>query len=447
MNEEDEIEELTETGSPATVILVHGTWAYGRWRSVASHWRRRHTKFPPSDVMIWTNATCPNSFRARLSSQLPAGTRVVGDFAWTGYNGLRSRREAASKLAARIDSEYRAGASKVFIVAHSHGGNVAQYASSECDNPLAGIVTMATPFISASKRTITKAESILATFLSFFLGFWVLMWTAGAIRLALNFLTAWKELPVRLDGDGEWFIPVIFGALFWVFVGVVIKKWRWLKRIQTERSKNIEYLSSSRPETPLLAIRASGDEMQSLLMIGQIINLFQRVSLISVAELTNRALLGTKNLRRPLVAICWVALAAVLMGFGLPWEDRVFDALTRAVNPGWAFILVLCIYALPFVINFSLLFALFIIGCCASIICRSLAAVASASYGFEFMFLSPRLDLQVEAGPNDRLFDGVTFSKNIIDDLALSIRHGIYNAPITADKIGFWITSKIGETP
>src|SRR5687767_1337167 len=92
------------------VTLVHGTWG-------------RKAK--------WTSRTSP--LTTALRHGLPT-LRKIYSFEWNGRNSNRARLEAAQRLRWHHEhvTEAHEGAAH-FIIAHSHGGNVALYACRDED--------------------------------------------------------------------------------------------------------------------------------------------------------------------------------------------------------------------------------------------------------------------------------------------------------------------------
>jgi pimeloyl-ACP methyl ester carboxylesterase len=90
------------------LTLIHGTWApHAPW-------------------------TLPDSpLRKALAGQL--GDRIAFEtLEWSGANTHRARREAAQKLRAQLADSIAANPlARHFLVAHSHGGNVALYAMAD----------------------------------------------------------------------------------------------------------------------------------------------------------------------------------------------------------------------------------------------------------------------------------------------------------------------------
>lgn len=115
------------------IVLIHGTWgSQSKWIEDGSR------------------------LREILSRRLPAGTQFHA-FRWSGRNSHSARLDAAASLRTRLQNlltQYQSR--KMFLIAHSHGGNVAGYALKgfEPIEWIAGLVTMATPFIHVRPRTL-----------------------------------------------------------------------------------------------------------------------------------------------------------------------------------------------------------------------------------------------------------------------------------------------------
>lgn len=127
--------------TPARYVftLVHGTWARC-WLSKVM------TKMSGSAQWYEDDST----FRSRLASDLPNSIFIRSD--WSGGNSVTARLEAAKSLA--LDLKQRIidyPDAHHFVIAHSHGGNIACYALR--DNPdLAGriaVIALSTPFLHA----------------------------------------------------------------------------------------------------------------------------------------------------------------------------------------------------------------------------------------------------------------------------------------------------------
>lgn len=110
-------------------------------------------------------------------------TVTVSKFTWSGLNGLRARRNAAYRLREKLAEDLRQSPeARHFVVAHSHGGNIAMYALRvpELAERISGIICMATPFLLVRLRdpnsglfAIHAAVILTLTWLGIFLlPFW-----------------------------------------------------------------------------------------------------------------------------------------------------------------------------------------------------------------------------------------------------------------------------------
>ena len=85
-----------------------------------------------------------SDFRVELT-RLLGGQLHFEAFEWSGSNSIEARRKAAAALRQHLaNARWRRPEAQHFVVAHSHGGNVAL--ESIEDQPVSGLVTLATPF-------------------------------------------------------------------------------------------------------------------------------------------------------------------------------------------------------------------------------------------------------------------------------------------------------------
>jgi hypothetical protein len=116
--------------------------------------RREEVAGDPADPR-WFEAG--SKFRAALGSGLPGLVQATdfSAFSWSGANSIEERRSAAARLAKTIDESVAAAPEAPhFIIAHSHGGNVALDARQTMSGNALNvhIVTLATPFLSIRER-------------------------------------------------------------------------------------------------------------------------------------------------------------------------------------------------------------------------------------------------------------------------------------------------------
>lgn len=181
---------------------------------------------------------------------------IFEPFPWSGRNGLVSRLHAAKDLRAHLlRMVHQYPSAQHFIIAHSHGGNVALAAlcDQEMRDRVSGVVCLSTPFLTADLRRHGK-DLILAILVDCCL-------LIGGVGLYL-FLRA--EL-------SWWSVALLFVSLF---SGVVlignyprVDAW-WSRRANTDK----EWLQlPPMPRDKLLLVRVAGDEANGLLGFIQLV--------------------------------------------------------------------------------------------------------------------------------------------------------------------------------
>ena len=83
----------------------------------------------------------------------------ITSFPWSGANSHADRVAGAEKLSAVLKSSIsRASSSKVFLICHSHGGNVALMAirEKELQQKISGVICLGTPFLHVFRRGLTN---------------------------------------------------------------------------------------------------------------------------------------------------------------------------------------------------------------------------------------------------------------------------------------------------
>jgi len=230
---------VTTEASPFVVTLVHGTFARGA---------------------AWANDDAA-LVRQRLRERFGEAVRFRA-FNWSGSNSHSARRAGAKAL--REDQEEVArtcpGLPR-FVVAHSHGGNVALYALGDAPSQpdLAGIVTIGTPFIASEARSLGAGMGLLRLglpFMTLLLGVLLLGGIAAVASLALGTLlsgTAWTLAALVFSVYG---IAMVINVAFMVF--------RNMPRLEASLAARQEALLAElrlpAPPVPMLCIHVSGDE-------------------------------------------------------------------------------------------------------------------------------------------------------------------------------------------
>jgi hypothetical protein len=136
------------------ITLVHGTWADTKgWVAPGSLLRRELERGLADE-------------RTSAPPARGGGSVVFRAFAWTGANTHAARTEAGAGLARFIrDGHAQYPLARHFVIAHSHGGNVALYAMRDraARAVVAGIVTLATPFIYTRRRRFHRHVTSMAS--------------------------------------------------------------------------------------------------------------------------------------------------------------------------------------------------------------------------------------------------------------------------------------------
>jgi len=230
-------------------VLIHGTWA------IKAKWAA-----PDSD------------FAKRLATRMPASRDILFDrFRWAGGNSLVDRGLAAEQLQEHVsDLAKTYPRVPVFLVAHSHGGNVALNAlrsSQRLQDVVKGICCMATPLIyRAPPLRHTNGPAAAVRFVSPLL----------LPLLAIAVCCDWWLWRATVHWPDAWLTPaahgyLALGAAMIPFAACLL----WLQR-SVKKSIDATTLPHSGLAPDLAAricyIRAAGDEALASLSAAFIIN-------------------------------------------------------------------------------------------------------------------------------------------------------------------------------
>jgi len=179
-----------ETGVKVTerivVTLIHGTFAPD------APWTKEE-----SELCKAVNGAFPDRVEFRR-------------FGWSGGNTLDARRVAASNLRDQLRKD-KVPPARHFVVAHSHGGNIALYAlrDPEVCKRITGVATLATPFLIARKRDLGAGGlSLLIA------GLFPWFWLAGDLIRRFIWPSA-GSLPFVVGGILAMLSAGLIGVLDW----------------------------------------------------------------------------------------------------------------------------------------------------------------------------------------------------------------------------------------
>ena len=223
-------------GHDTVVTLVHGTWA------------RNATWMDESSAL-----------RQELLKQIPAISDILV-FRWTGRNSHAARLDAASRLC-----EHHAAVKKMhprashYVIAHSHGGNVALYAYRHPEfKDVAGVACLSTPFLHVRTRG--------------FEALWLVMWMLSCVFIAAlvfaPLAAAWlstHNIPVNVAELSSW-LAIMFA------LGVLYVAWG---EHSQKNSIRLGVMGGAEPQElrdlNLLIIRSSADEASATLAVMQFV--------------------------------------------------------------------------------------------------------------------------------------------------------------------------------
>lgn len=285
--------------------LIHGTFAAN------------------SDWLNQTELEQPSGFRGRLAARFLGQMEFSVPSPWGSEKIVKvndltnsARLKGAEKLKEHLlkqDPE-----TTHYLVAHSHGGNVAMYAlqDPEVARRVDGLICLATPFLYPRRRPL----SILALILSLSIMSLGVLQTIWQSNLLNGGWASWMAALGMIIGA-----IVIPAALTWL-----VAYERYQDRLKGDKrlSKLLNKLSFSDPNIPILLIRSSGDEASGLLRGTQFLNwlggmglklggrqlyVFICIAALLLAWMTYREADVVPEYLIPLLGQLMVASAAVMM--------------------------------------------------------------------------------------------------------------------------------------
>jgi len=211
-----------------------------------------HGTFAPEAK--WTLDDSEHGFQKKLSERLEANIEFER-LEWGGKNRQADRVKGGRTLAKSLyRPDLPESNRKHFIICHSHGGNVALYATAEkkLEQNVSGIVCMNTPFICALPRNFKPLLVVLNV---------ALLMTFGAVFEQLGGML-WFT-------DWEWYTKALMLVLY-IPVSILISLglWMLLLGISTlidtlgeKRDEIIKEFNHPHTRIPVLSIWTGGDEI------------------------------------------------------------------------------------------------------------------------------------------------------------------------------------------
>jgi hypothetical protein len=386
------------------VVLIHGTWA-------------PKATWPSKDGKI--AKTIDDTFNGEVA---------VDDFRWSGKNRHEHRRDAANRLIEKIKSVNEGEPEKQrILVAHSHAGNIASYAALDpaARERIAGIVTLATPFIVGRPRnlgmvgaTIAQALAVGLTLLIVYIlnKLWIADWPTSQKILTFSAVIITIELPAL----------------------ILVKRWG---RFSEELLSGLRH---GLPEDSLI-IRSVGDEASRGIEFTQLPSMLVSLLIGKMAHWTDGIVARSYQLTRsPVKAVGFMFLtlvASLLPGFLVFWLTEstlaMYLTLIGCMSLTWGPLVFLflgnvhlaCVVA---VFPIALLMApiMFVLG------------ILSLAFGPSFALANFRLDVSAEAIPPGKF--SVTLLADQSDPTPGNLQHSVlYNDPQAIELICAFVAERL----
>jgi hypothetical protein len=330
MRIEPQVETLRSTEGRNSVTFVPGTWAHGWWnvviRSRLPKWLGGSGQFSDQDQWFDIEGTILNAIGAQdLNIYL---------LRWTERNSVSDRRNAAGALSSHLVKCLASEPEiKHYIIAHSHGGNIAAMAFRQMESisNLQNIhfASMGTPFIWFQNREISTAVKVSY-------GVFIFLWLIFSIALGelaetlfLFVLDSTLEPPLPLFSERIWYY--IFMTVAWVIgIGVFLGSlWLFglLQKIENGMPSALSDAEQTASSTTLmrlgsvLILRAPTDEASLTLSIAVLGMFLNRVvgSIISKPWKFFWSVVGT--------GVCFISLILLFARF-IHWTGDRYEPPT-----------------------------------------------------------------------------------------------------------------------
>lgn len=469
------------------ITLVHGTWARGFFcpSGVAKWTRYKGNEGDEEDFtiisifskllcalfrLLCTPFCCIKKFFFWLfkkkkhemkDSELCESLRnnleedvVFRRFNWSGRNRHEARDKAAEKLHGFLEKglkEYPKDTHKHFIVAHSHGGNVALMALNQGDSSLqkkiAGIACMATPFITARMRKF--GVDIITLVVSGF----------TSVGVSLPILSSIFHFSLNI-----FVFVVLFSLLTALLVILFVISYKTAEKLQQELKLNLD----KKWREKLLILRSPADEASGFLTIFQFLSrvtvILYRLLLnwvISLKPLWDR---WTTRVKSPICKVLKYAIIITIISsiyyiiykwFGPPKDIELRDLLVMICAPILVSIMLLAIVYGPLLLIIFLSFL--IVSVSYWPIALILFILMVIPFGWRMASANILLDATVENTPpgawevyltepphieEQQKSEEPQKDKKSSDSKKTTLRHSIYEVPEALEKLCEWINGR-----
>ncbi len=230
------------------IILVHGTWA---------------------NDATWINDT--STISLTLKAQI-AGATVI-PFRWSGRNSPKARSQAGNELGELGASLYAQGFETIWLIGHSHGGNVALLSlrNAAMREAAAGICFLGTPFLNVRPRPVERFSNVVTQTMS-----WMALFP-GYLPYGAMALTTFLGTLSAFAGGFMLFLGNAMLVLVYLILRPRIRRvvHRHLQAFLVRaQDSTFRRLSAPNPECPCLIAYISWDEA------GFVLRTFDKLTLL-----------------------------------------------------------------------------------------------------------------------------------------------------------------------
>jgi hypothetical protein len=406
------------------ITLVHGTWPRNIWRDalLTPFYGRWPNGYFPKNLWFADGSEFRNRLTAALSQH--GLSAQVSAFLWSGANSVRERDKAARQLVEHIRAKQAGYPNSIqLLVAHSHGGNVALRALDQLGVTRDDIfiATIATPFVEILRSKLSPTE------------------TEWIDRFAI---TVGVFLSPQIAIVGSYFeiginVLSLIGGVFPLLVMLLFRGLRASNPARVDELVGLTSLSPSVRKHPLLVLRAVDDEASLTLSAAAIGNRLSRL-LARWSSKIWRFLLIFFGVQ---IFIFFVLL--IIIGYfqiGLDFMDRYQPALGF-----WVALYVKVAIALQIGLLLVFFASLLSPGACKSF------------FGRELLLNGQGCEINSQSAPDsiDRQSEfrsasdsipttwGMVVTLHQAEGIQGRLRHGLYEDPQCAERIGGWLKSEL----
>lgn len=303
---------------PVVITLVHGTFGRLPWRDAA-----------------WTGSE--STLRRRFVHGLSEDVVFV-PFRWSGMNWPAARYRAAGRLRMHFDEiAARYPGRRHFVVAHSHGGNVALYAvrDGEREGQEAlprGVVCLSTPFIAAQPRPVTLFRFV-ATYAV------ILVTSFAVVANAVGYLLV-PWISSLVDPANGVLSAIVLNEIWLEFLLCALLAWHATNGLVTLARARRDRIAVDDIRVPIRIVRSVGDEATAALATSAFFSWLVTLawSVASALTIGVAALFATVPLA-PVALVAGAAVAAERL-VGAHAVGRRLEAVARS-RRFWAFVVTL----------------------------------------------------------------------------------------------------------